>query len=102
MSSQRCSAAACDVLTERPLLTLRWASAGARLTVRQCRQRTAGSLVKQPLETSLSPPPKEETTREMAAVTSLGVDHAQGFLLSRPLTAAQLQDYVADGAINLP
>jgi len=63
---------------------------------------SAGSLVKQPLETSLSPPPKEETTREMAAVTSLGVDHAQGFLLSRPLTAAQLQDYVADGAINLP
>jgi EAL domain-containing protein (putative c-di-GMP-specific phosphodiesterase class I) len=43
-----------------------------------------------------------ETTREMAVVTSLGVDHAQGFLLSRPLTAAQLQDYAADGAINLP
>jgi EAL domain-containing protein (putative c-di-GMP-specific phosphodiesterase class I) len=34
-----------------------------------------------------------ETTRELTAITNLGVDHAQGFHLSRPLTPDQLTQY---------
>jgi len=38
-----------------------------------------------------------ETTRELGVVTGLGADHAQGFLLSHPLTFEQVADY-AGGA----
>ncbi len=43
-----------------------------------------------------------ETETELAEVTSLGVDHAQGFLFSRPLTAGQLSRYVAGRAPSRP
>ncbi len=39
-----------------------------------------------------------ETARELSEVVELGADHAQGFYFSHPLTASQLQHYLASSS----
>lgn len=39
-----------------------------------------------------------ERVEDLAALRAIGIDEAQGYLLCRPLTAAQLEDFIAAGA----